>query len=471
MAQVNPPVANAASSVGASSFNANWNSVSGATGYKLDVAMNNTFVLNRIDTLVYWYFPVYYPDLIVDKANSSNAGRIIAIKGNNNTITFPERSGGSGYVAQVKGWDAGATISKYWQIKINTLGYDSLRLSSVQRSTEAGPKNFKIQYSILPNVWKGIPDSILTVNNGYTVGVVINRILPDECSNQDSVFIRWIVTDNVAVNNSTGQISLVTNSGTNEIDDILVTGKPTAALSGYYNKPVSNTSCPVSGLTLGATYYYRLRAHNASNIASVSSNSITVTTSLGTPLPVDLISFSGSRKEGKNLLHWSTATEINNKGFELQRSMDGSNYTALAFIQSLAPEGNSVQQIHYNYNDYSYAGKKQYYRLRQVDIDGKSKLSNVVMIRDEEIKKLEVQLYPNPANTSLNVQVDSPEKVDLTCYVKDINGLVIKQDIYKVMEGSNVISISTGRLSSGVYYLQLTNREGLSLTRSFIVQK
>jgi len=97
-------------------------------------------------------------------------------------------------------------------------------------------------------------------------------------------------------------------------------------------------------------------------------------------LPVTLLSFSGYKDGSRNQLSWTTGTEINNRGFDVQRSADGINYTSIGFVNSLATGGNSNDQLSYRFTDNTPAGVKQYYRLRQEDLDGRSKLSNIVLI-------------------------------------------------------------------------------------------
>lgn len=73
-------------------------------------------------------------------------------------------------------------------------------------------------------------------------------------------------------------------------------------------------------------------------------------------LPVTLLSFSGYKDGSRNQLSWITASELNNRGFEVQRSTDGVNYTAIGFLNSLANGGNSNDQLSYRFTDNTPAG-------------------------------------------------------------------------------------------------------------------
>jgi hypothetical protein len=99
----------------------------------------------------------------------------------------------------------------------------------------------------------------------------------------------------------------------------------------------------------------------------------------GTPgvLPVTVLAFSGQRAGQNNLLRWITTTEQNNRGFEIQRSADGGTYEVIGFVNSLAINGNSLAQLSYNFTDPAAGGPRYYYRLRQIDIDGRGKMSSI----------------------------------------------------------------------------------------------
>lgn len=181
--------------------------------------------------------------------------------------------------------------------------------------------------------------------------------------------------------------------------------------------------------------------------------------STGDPLVVlatGLLTFSGQREGTVNKLRWTTSTEQNNLGFEVQRSTDGVTYTTIGFVNSLAAGGNSVQQINYTFVDNAPAGTKQYYRLRQVDLDTRSRLSSIVLIRGEKPTTLEIGgLFPNPANSLLNVIVDAPVKDKVTMMIVDATGKAVQQKIVNIETGSNTVQLDVSRLSAGTYLVKL----------------
>lgn len=107
----------------------------------------------------------------------------------------------------------------------------------------------------------------------------------------------------------------------------------------------------------------------------------------GLAVPVKFSSFTGSEKNGTAQLQWTTAQESNNKGFTVQRSFDGSNFTSLGFVSSKYADGNSNNSTTYSFSDNQFgAGKTAWYRLQQEDLDGKFSLSAVVAVRSQTNK-------------------------------------------------------------------------------------
>src|SRR6185503_9749226 len=107
-------------------------------------------------------------------------------------------------------------------------------------------------------------------------------------------------------------------------------------------------------------------------------------------------------------------------GFEIQRSLDGINYTTIGFVNSMAPAGTSSDQLSYSFVDLNPQGTKQYYRLRQVDYDNNSKLTNIILIKGELPSKILIStIYPNPVKEILNVLIESPQHSKIELQIVD----------------------------------------------------
>lgn len=189
-------------------------------------------------------------------------------------------------------------------------------------------------------------------------------------------------------------------------------------------------------------------------------------------LPSDLISFSGEKQGANNRLKWTTASESNNRGFEVLRSTDGINYTVIGFVNSLGSGGNSNSELNYSFTDFNVTSKKNYYRLRQVDMDNRSKLSNIILIKSDTKLALAIDgLSPNPATAVLNVLLNAPAREIVVLVVTDLTGRVMKQQIANTESGSNTIAVDLVKLSRGYYFIKvLSVTTGETTTAKFIKQ-
>ena len=109
---------------------------------------------------------------------------------------------------------------------------------------------------------------------------------------------------------------------------------------------------------------------------------------LSTPLPVELISFSGNIINEETRLKWETATEINNSGFEIYSSNDGENWNYVSFVSG---NGNSTQLNRYNFTDSYNSGK--YYRLKQIDYNGQFEFSDIITVSSNNESNIKIEYY------------------------------------------------------------------------------
>ena len=193
-------------------------------------------------------------------------------------------------------------------------------------------------------------------------------------------------------------------------------------------------------------------------------------------LPVTLLDFSGKKDGTANLLTWRTATEQNNRGFELQRSANGTDFISIAFVPTKAATGgNSTAELHYNYTDAKPFAAGSYYRLKQVDFDGKSTLSNVVLIKGSRGNELMLSaIYPNPVSTTLNVAINAPGPQKVTVMITDLAGRTVQQQTMELQAGNNTATLSVATLQSGVYFVKTVcspaSGGGCSSTAKFVKQ-
>jgi len=138
-------------------------------------------------------------------------------------------------------------------------------------------------------------------------------------------------------------------------------------------------------------------------------------------LPVELISFSGKSTQNGNQLQWRTATELNNAGFEIQKSKNGKDWQIIEFVSG---QGTTNEVNEYKYQDSNPFFGLNYYRLKQIDYDGAFEYSKVIVIEYESSGK-NIQVFPNPSSSLINIQIDNPSNQSMKIKITDNIGRII----------------------------------------------
>ena len=167
------------------------------------------------------------------------------------------------------------------------------------------------------------------------------------------------------------------------------------------------------------------------------------------PLPITLLSFLGRKMNDQHLLQWTTSSEQNNHHFILQRSNNELNFENIATIDSKAHQGNSQVAITYNYTDRSPLQGNNFYRLQQVDIDGKITYSEIISLNNDKLQN-ELYAYPNPVKNLLVIESLSNHDIVLMNAV----GQVILKNKMEPFSGKYKSNIDFSDLSTGLYYLK-----------------
>jgi hypothetical protein len=217
-----------------------------------------------------------------------------------------------------------------------------------------------------------------------------------------------------------------------------------------------NETVSLTGLNASETYYFRVFGYG-SGVASQGTYNLMIT---GNALPVTLAEFKGERMGTANKLSWVTSTESNNRGFDLERSVDGRTYSAIAHIASKAENGNSNTALNYQYNDEKPVAGSNYYRLKQIDKDGKFTYSGVVLLKSRITAVTLSSVYPNPARTELNMIIGSPAAEKVTIQVTDLTGKVVMQHSTQLAIGDNQVQLNVQSLAQGTYVIKAVCANG-----------
>ena len=181
-------------------------------------------------------------------------------------------------------------------------------------------------------------------------------------------------------------------------------------------------------------------------------------------LPVELSSFTASTSGSTVTLDWATATEINNLGFEVERTPlsppfnEGGNTSSWRLIGFVDGYGTTTEPQQYSFTDTELLNGVYNYRLKQIDFDGSFEYSNSVEVEVFLPTALELQQnYPNPFNPSTTIKFTLPESGLVTLKVFNIIGEEVAELVNEFIEaGSHTVNFSASNLSTGIYLARLS---------------
>jgi hypothetical protein len=225
-----------------------------------------------------------------------------------------------------------------------------------------------------------------------------------------------------------------------------------------------------TGLTVGSTYYLMLDGYAGDDCEYLIYR-------LGTLLPIEWLSFEAKPKNEKVQLTWSTAFEVNNRGFNVQRGTrllkggrDDFRWENIGFVE---PRGDQEMGATYTFEDVpGYSSHNWYYRVQQIDFNGASNFSTVREIAPlgPDHAKL-VSLYPNPSKDVVNLEYYLPGKGAGSIAIYSLAGMLLKQQQFGGQhQGVFNTTIDVSSLPSGMY-LYLLSLDGEVLKGKMEIQK
>jgi hypothetical protein len=167
-------------------------------------------------------------------------------------------------------------------------------------------------------------------------------------------------------------------------------------------------------------------------------------------------------------LDWATDTEYNNKGFEIQRSLNGTDWTTIGFVGGA---GNSTVLMKYEFTDKNLATGKYYYRLKQVAFNNRIQYSNVINITLNSISEFSLeQNYPNPFTGQTTIAYAVPKATNVRLIIYDVQGRTIKViDEGMKTSGRYTVDIQAGQMVRGIYYYRM-EADGFSSVRKMFAK-
>lgn len=188
-------------------------------------------------------------------------------------------------------------------------------------------------------------------------------------------------------------------------------------------------------------------------------------------LPVTLTAFSGSYRNNGTLLSWETESEINFDHYEIERSTDNVNYLIVGSVPSQSLSSKSKYQ--YTDNLSSAMDNVFFYRLKMVDIDGKYKYSNIIMVRRDATAITGITISPNPiiAGGAATVRLNSDARKNVEIRIIDASGRMVLKQQNQLTEGMNSIAFNNlGNIQSGIYTVQVVSDEEILSTRLSVIR-
>ena len=268
---------------------------------------------------------------------------------------------------------------------------------------------------------------------------------------------------------------------------LTVNSKPaTSAISGQNNPGLGSTETYSVTNTAGSTYNWiitygtQVSGGNTNTISVLWSNTIIAaavkvietnsngcvgdTITQNVALPVHLLNFTAQKKAKVVELNWRTSSENKNKGFDVERSFDATTFEKLGFVNG---KGTTNQISYYNFNDvtYNHVGVNGstvpsviYYRLKQLDFNGRFEYSPVVVVNNKTTAQQAVVMNasPNPFQAGFEININSKKETEATVEIFDAFGKRVANKTVHLVQGETFFSFEqASEWKAGMYFIAL----------------
>jgi Secretion system C-terminal sorting domain len=187
-------------------------------------------------------------------------------------------------------------------------------------------------------------------------------------------------------------------------------------------------------------------------------------------LPVAFGKLQGKFTNGAVALQWHTYAEIDNKGFEIERSGDGQKFSTIGKVNSKAINGNHHGQLSYAFTDLNPLNGQNIYRIKQTDINGQYAHSNIISVFARNVSSPHIRsYYPNPTTGNLVLEFSKAITGNVGIQITDAAGKLISSQRTNTTNSSSLVMNATA-LKAGVYMLKLTEENGSSSVIKFVKQ-
>ena len=183
-------------------------------------------------------------------------------------------------------------------------------------------------------------------------------------------------------------------------------------------------------------------------------------------LPIELISFQGKASKSGIMLNWSTASELNNEKYIIEHTSEGKNFEPIGVVQG---SGTTLTQQKYTFIHENASSGINYYRLKQVDFDGKFTFSPIISINFNKNKKTISPIYPNPSPSGwvfIDYASDHQGTIQIATY--DVVGRLVSNESLTINVGDNKLQWYINSTAKGVFFVKIYDGETSMLNKLYI---
>lgn len=177
--------------------------------------------------------------------------------------------------------------------------------------------------------------------------------------------------------------------------------------------------------------------------------------------------FKANISDGQSVLNWTTNANNSTEYFEVQRSLDGNNFTTVARILA-QPSGNAVGDYSFREEISSFNTPYIFYRLK-IKMSVKTIVYSNILRLNLPIQKNEVLIYPNPAKDNIQLALTSDKKQEMKMMVYDFTGRLVEVKEFSLKQGTNVFSVNINQLKPGAYMVQLMT-QSQTINKKLLIQ-
>jgi hypothetical protein len=413
------------------------------TGYRLTLNGDNTVLSSTISASSFDRLTINQTNGVTLNGNVTASGRLYLTKGNvttgNNILELGTGINSRGTLYYTSGRIIGS-FKRWFNATTVTSVLFPVGTASQSRMVSLSRTNVTTGGSLTAKFVSSNP------GNNNSSSMTDGAYLVDRFTNQGY----WEITKNTADGTFAGNYSLDMETsgftGVNDITKLRIIKRPDAAsawvLEGTHTNGASTT---VKRTGLSNFSQFTLGGNATDNPLSDS------------PLPVSLSSFTSSVKLNSVTLSWATTSEINNKGFEIERKeATSTDYTRVGFVDG---NGTTNQVKNYTFTDSKLNAGKYSYRIKQIDFNGNFEYFSLNSgIEIGAPKKFTLsQNYPNPFNPSTKIDYEIPADSKVSISIYDISGKEVQQVVNAQQKaGYYTAQFNASQLSSGTYFYKLS---------------